>query len=207
MHYGMVIDLERCVGCGACSMACKQVHGTPPGIWWSKVLHGESGKYPNSRITLLPTLCMHCVNPPCKKACPTGATYQRQDGIVLVDKDKCIGCRYCMTACPYVARSFNWRAEGSYFGELGPMPNEKLLSSEHPSGVVEKCTFCAERLDVGLQPACVSTCPAKARIFGDLDDPNSEVSMLLTTGRDSQISPELGTNPSVYYLSASRERV
>lgn len=200
-RYGMVIDPNRCSGCSACAMACKAQHGTPPGVWWSKVLTKETGEYPAARIFFVPVLCMQCENPPCVEVCPTGASYRRDDGIVAVDYDKCMGCGYCRVACPYDARTFTDKIE-PYYPELGFTPYEELMYKNHQAGVAEKCNFCAERLAQGEEPACVVTCPAGVRFFGDLDDPNSEVSQLIA-GRDGrQLLPELGTNPSVYYLPA-----
>jgi Fe-S-cluster-containing dehydrogenase component len=200
-RYGMVIDLSRCVGCHACAMACKAEHGTPSGVWWGKVLTRETGKYPSARIIFWPVLCMHCQNAPCVEVCPTGASYKRADGIVAVDYDKCMGCGYCRIACPYDARSFVEKIE-PYFPEFGLTPYEDLMYQKHQEGVAEKCNFCLDRVAQGEEPACVTTCPALARYFGDLDDPNSEVSKLISRRHGFQLLPELGTNPSVYYLSA-----
>ena len=200
-RYGMVIDLKRCIGCYACAMACKAENGTPPGVWWSKVLTGEIGKYPNARITYAPVLCMHCENPACVEVCPTGASYKRPDGIVAVNYDACMGCRYCETACPYGARTFV-DALKPYYPKFGLTPYEQLMYKKHQAGVVEKCNFCLERVAQGQEPACVETCVGYARHFGDLDDPNSEVSKLIARRHGYQLLPELGTNPSVYYLPA-----
>lgn len=199
-RYGMVIDLSRCVGCHACAMACKAENGTPPGVWWNKVLTGEMGKFPNTRIIYTPTLCMHCQNAPCVDACPTGASDKRPDGIVAVDYDKCMGCRYCEIACPYGARTFV-EAIKPYYPKFGFTPYEQMMYKKHQEGVVEKCNFCLERVEKGEEPACVQTCPAYARYFGDLDDPNSEVSKLIARRHGYQLLPELGTEPSVYYLA------
>jgi len=199
MRYGMVIDLKMCTACHACAMACKAEHGTPPGMWWSKVLPKEIGKYPNARIVYTPVLCMHCQKAPCVDVCPTGASHKRADGIVVVDYDKCMGCGYCRVACPYDARTFVEKIE-PYYPEFGFTPYEDLMYQEHQAGVAEKCDFCVERVEKGEQPACVATCPAYARHFGDLDDPNSEVSKLIAERHGYQLLPELGTEPSVYYL-------
>ncbi len=201
MRYGMVIDLWACVMCHSCTISCKVENGTPKGIFWSKVLHRESGKYPAPKRTVLPVLCMHCQNPPCVEVCPTGASYKRPDGIVVVNYDACIGCRYCETACPYGARTFIDKI-GGYFPETGLTPYEKVMYPKHQVGVEEKCNFCVDRVTKGQQPACVATCPSYARHFGDLDDPNSEVSKLIAQRHGYQLMPELGTNPSVYYLPA-----
>jgi Fe-S-cluster-containing dehydrogenase component len=198
VSYGMVIDLKRCVGCGACILACRAENGTARGVLWARVLYGEVGRYPNVRRWFLPLLCMHCKEPLCEKVCPTGATSRRQDGIVVIDYDKCVGCRYCMTVCPYEARFVNKGA--LYFEDYGPTPYEKLQSSKHQLNVVEKCNFCIERVTQGIEPACVSTCMTRARIFGDLDDPNSEISKILNSRSSFRLLPELGTEPSVYYL-------
>ncbi len=201
MRYGMVIDLSSCIGCQSCTMACKVENGTPKGVFWSKVLHKESGKYPTPKRAFLPVLCMHCENAPCVEVCPTGASSKRPDGIVAVDYDKCMGCRYCETACPYDARTLLEEIE-PYYPEFGFTPYEQMMYQEHQKGVVEKCNFCVERVAQGEQPACVATCPAYARHFGDLDDPNSEVSKLIAQRHGYQLLPELGTEPSVYYLPA-----
>ncbi len=200
-RYGMVIDLSRCVGCHACAMACKAEHGTPPGDWWSKVLTVETGKYPSARLTYVPVLCMHCDNPPCVDVCPTGASYKRPDGIVVVNYDACMGCRYCEAACPYDARNFLDSIKPYYAGQAFT-PYEQLMYAQHQVGVVEKCDFCLERFNKGQVPACVEACPGYARFFGDLNDPNSEVATLIAERHAYQLKPELGTNPSVYYLRA-----
>lgn len=198
-HYGMVIDLRRCVGCQACTASCKVENGTRPGIFWNRVLDREEGQYPDVQRSFLPMPCMHCANAPCEKVCPTGATYRRDDGIVLVDYDKCIGCRYCQSVCPYGARFFSESADGYYGAVL--TPDEEVRYAGHQLGVAEKCTFCVHRLDQGEDPACVSTCGPRARVFGDLDDPDSEVSKLIRGRGGEPLSPELGTAPSVYYLA------
>lgn len=200
-RYGMVIDLKKCLGCSACTTACKMEHGTPRAVFWTKVVQKEIGKWPNANRQYEPLACMHCKNAPCVDVCPTGATYKRADGIVVVDYDKCIGCRYCQTACPYGARTYMDKIEGYYtkFG-LGLTPYEQVMYKNHPVGVVEKCTFCSELIDKGQQPACVETCPSYARFFGDLDDPKSQVSQLIADRHGYQLLPELGTDPSVYYL-------
>ncbi len=199
-RYGMVIDLKRCIGCHACTVACKAENSTKPGIFWNKVYDEESGEYPSVRRIFIPRLCMHCENAPCIEACPTGASYRREDGIVLIDYDKCVGCKYCIEACPYGARYFS-KEKAGYFG-AGLTPTEEAGYREHKLGVTEKCNFCVDRVEQGQQPACVRACIGKARYFGDLSDPNSEVSQLIRSKHGFQLLKELGTEPSVYYLPA-----
>ncbi len=203
-RYGMVIDLKRCYGCYACVLACKVANHTPPGVFWSRVLKGEMGSFPNAVRQSLPVLCMQCEEPDCMKVCPTGATYQDEDGVVRVDKDKCTGCKYCMMACPYGAR---YSVDGweSYYPDGLPLSEYEEYSKQQWEeksgiGVATKCDFCAERRAEGKEPACVEACPAKARVFGDLDDPESEISYLIKTKRGYVLRPELGTKPKVYYL-------
>ena len=199
VRYGLAIDLNHCVGCYSCAMACKSEHATTVGIWWNKVLAQETGEYPSAQLTYVPMACMHCDNPPCVKACPTGASHKREDGIVVIDSSKCIGCRNCMSACPYNARSY-YEAEGTYYPGNDPSPFEIQGAAQHVNGTVEKCNMCTELIDQDLQPACVEVCPAYARVFGDLDDPNSEISQLIQQKAGIQLLPERGTKPKVYYL-------
>jgi Fe-S-cluster-containing dehydrogenase component len=204
MRYGMVIDLKRCVSCYACQVACKSENATPPGVLYAWAFRMEQGEYPNARQVYLPMLCNHCAEPSCVAVCPTGATYKSEvDGTVLVDAEKCVGCRACMTACPYHARYYLDQIRNYYAGQ-GPTPYEKVGYERHNAGTVEKCDFCTERSKRGQEPACVANCPAVARIFGDLDDPDSEVSMLVRRDAGYQLLPELGNDPSVYYLPAER---
>ncbi len=197
-RYGMVIDLKRCVGCYGCVIACKAEHFTRPGIMWARVLKAETGTYPAVRRLSLPVLCMQCRVPACLPVCPTGATQQRADGVVTIDRELCIGCRYCMQACPYEARYFS-DGGGSYFPGF-TTPYEAAGAGEHAPGVVEKCDFCTDRVRDGREPACVANCMTKARIFGDLDDPESPVSRLIRGKGGFQLNPEFGTEPCVYYL-------
>ncbi|MCL5265744.1 MAG: 4Fe-4S dicluster domain-containing protein [Chloroflexi bacterium] len=198
---GMVIDLKRCIGCQACTLACKAEQGTPKGVFYTRVLEKEEGTYPNVKKTFVPVLCNHCQNAPCERVCPTGATSKRPDGVVLVDHNVCIGCRACYAACPYNNRFF--LAKGilsqGYF-DNGLTPFERMKYGELQEGVVAKCTFCVERVEQGLEPSCVNTCTAGARVFGDLDDADSEVSRLLRQRKGVQLLSECDTDPSVYYL-------
>ena len=196
-RYGMVIDLKLCIDCNACTMACKAAHGTQPGVFWNKVLEKESGKYPNVTRLFIPVLCNHCQKPLCETVCPTGATFTNEDGLVLIDYDKCIGCKACLSACPYEARTYIDK-ERFYFPDT-PIPYNvnELRGIE---GVVQKCTFCADKLKAGEQPACVEVCPPSCRIFGDLNDQDSEVSRLIKSGNAFQLLPGMGTEPSVYYI-------
>lgn len=203
---GMVIDLDRCIGCWTCAVVCKEENNVPLGLWWARILtvggdHIDvpEGEFPAVRMNYMPINCFHCDNPPCVQVCPVGATYKREDGIVMMDYDKCIGCRYCMVACPYNNRTFNWQSpeqvpaneDGYHVGAVEKPPR--------PRGVVEKCDLCYHRVDEGLQPVCVEGCPAEARVFGDLNDPESEVSQMVRTGDVIRIREDLGTKPSVYY--------
>lgn len=201
MKYGMVIDLRRCIGCNACTIACKQQYGNPPGIFYSHVNITEVGKYPDARQVPLPVLCNHCDNPPCVDVCPTGASQKQTNGMVTIDEDKCIGCRYCMVACPYNVRQFIGSEPVGYYPEKGGLTAyEKVAYAQHQVGTVEKCSFCATRVAAGQLPACVLTCVGQARFFGDLDDPTSQVSQLIEKFDAKPLNPEAGTKPNVYYI-------
>jgi len=195
-------------------LACKQEHFLPPEIFWCRLVIGETGKYPAVTKQMYPVLCNHCEEAACVKACPSGATTRREDGIVIVDYDKCVGCRYCLIACPYQQRTYYADGKKEYFPGQGLTELEIIGRELYPlqTGTVVKCNFCAERLDEGVKnglepgedreatPACVNVCPAKARTFGDLDDSNSEVSKLIRDRKGFQLHPEYGTEPSVYYI-------
>jgi dimethyl sulfoxide reductase iron-sulfur subunit len=200
VRWGVAIDLKRCTGCQSCTMACKLENGTPPGVFWTRVLEEEMGTYPFAYTVFLPIRCNHCSNPPCVSVCPTGASYQREaDNVVLVNQDKCIGCHSCVVACPYQARFVPEDSKG-YYGEQYT-PYERLRYARWQVGAAQKCTLCVDRLDSGLKPACVETCPARTLVFGDLNDPGSEVSKLLQARSHYRPREELGTEPNVFYLT------
>ena len=198
MRYGMLIDLNKCVGCNACTVACRNNNGTPAGVSLHKLLKYEAGVYPNAKMKFRPMPCMHCQDAPCAKVCPTGATVQRPDGIVDVDANKCIGCRSCITACPYDSRQFIWDF-GDYYEQAQPTRLEQKRRLEFQKGTVVKCTFCLTRLQQGKVTACTATCPSQCRVFGDLDDPNSEISRAIVDKGARPFREELETHPSVYY--------
>ncbi len=198
IRYGMTIDLKRCIGCQSCTMACKMKNGTPPGIFYRKVFEKVTGKYPNIKRSYTPTNCMHCDDPPCVRNCPSGVFSKREDGVVIYDPGKCYGARVCRMACPYEAISFIEKVE-PYFPN-GFTPIEKYWDNASKEGTAGKCDFCIDRVTSGLKPACVKTCPTEALKFGDLNDPNSDVSKLILARGGYQMHAELGTNPSVYYL-------
>jgi Fe-S-cluster-containing dehydrogenase component len=210
-RWGMAIDVSKCLqkeDCTKCIEICDKAHNIPvfrdpkheiKWIWKTKYEEAftaeSSGYEPETlRDKLLPVLCNHCDNPPCTRVCPTQATWRREDGIVMMDWHRCIGCRYCVAACPYGSRSFNWE---------DPRKGLTVLNPNFPTrtkGVVEKCTFCDERLAKGQQPACAEICPQKALIFGDLNDSQSEIRELLRSRFAVTRKPELGTKPSVFYI-------
>src|SRR5574340_26070 len=201
MHWGMVIDLKLCIGCNTCVAVCKMRNGTPKGIFWNRVLEEEVGTFPAAKRIFWPVRCMQCEEPACVEACPTGASHQREgDKLVIVDQEKCVGCKACMLACPYEAR-FMWDGAGSYYDE-GLTPFERQGYPNHLAGAVQKCNFCASRLDEGLKTSCAEACLTGAIMFGDLDDPASEVSQALAEPRvRMRLREELGTRPSIYYLT------
>ena len=196
-RYGMVIDLRLCISCNACTVACKAEHGTGPGVFWCKVLEKETGKYPKVRRLFIPVLCNHCADPPCEKVCPTGATFIDEQGFVQIDARRCMGCSACILACPYDARTLV-EEERFYFPDT-PIPHgvDELRGQK---GVVQKCTFCAERLQRGEVPACVEACPTSCRIFGDVNDPNSEVAQAIQKERCFRLLEESETDPSCWYI-------
>jgi Fe-S-cluster-containing dehydrogenase component len=177
-RYGMVVEATKCVGCHACRVACQNQNSLPEKESFNHLEERENGKFPQYTRGFLPLQCQHCENPPCVKVCPTGASYKRKDGLVLVSKDQCIGCKYCMAACPY---------------------NARIIRKE---GYIDKCRFCAEFVEKGEKPACVNTCMSGVRVFGDLDDPKSEISQALKKHGLSQLKTELNTRPKIFYRKA-----
>ncbi len=177
VRWGMVIDLRKCIGCQACTVACAMENATPTGYNRTVVSVYEIDTEDGPRRAQLPRLCNHCTDAPCLRVCPTQATFRTEDGIVVIDQDKCIGCAYCAQACPYEARFVN--------------PD---------TGTVDKCNFCLHRLRAGLLPACVETCVGGARVFGDLNDPESSVSRLLAEHETQVLKPKAGTHPNVFYI-------
>jgi phenylacetyl-CoA:acceptor oxidoreductase subunit 1 len=208
-RYAMAIDLRRCVGCQTCTAACKSANATPPGVQWRRVLDIENGKFPDVSRTFLPVACMHCADPPCMHVCPTTATKQREDGLVTIDYDLCIGCSNCIMACPYDARSIEYTPRYAY-GEA--MQSETARFDPERLSVATKCTFCKERIDLAavtgqtpgidpeVTPACVNSCISGAMHFGDVNDPHSNLSTLLADTQHFRMHVELGTDPSVYYI-------
>lgn len=204
-RYGMAIDLSRCIGCNTCAVACKVSDNLPKDVWWN-VVHAEGRDFADTskgtyggemQLSWLPVNCMHCENAVCEEVCPTGATVKRDDGIVTVDEETCIGCKSCMEACPYDVRRLI-ENEPEYYLEL---PIGDPAAKSHKGGTVEKCDFCAGRIDRGEKPACMELCPGRARYWGDLDDPESEVSQFLSGRNATVLLEEEGTSPSVYYVS------
>ncbi|MDR2852153.1 MAG: 4Fe-4S dicluster domain-containing protein [Burkholderiaceae bacterium] len=200
--WGMVFDLKACIGCNACVVACKQENSLPNGVFFTRTLSYEQGKYPNVKRTYVPTICNQCEAPPCQKVCPSGATYTREDGIVMVDRDLCIGCSSCAVACPYDMRTMLSEAmfTQGLFGTGEITPFEQQGYARYTPGTAVKCDFCSQRVDQGLKPACVQTCPANARVFGDLDDPQSAPNVLLRERKGKPPLPEKNTKPRVYYV-------
>jgi Fe-S-cluster-containing dehydrogenase component len=216
-RYGMVVDTRRCVGCRACVVACKAENKTPPGVSYTVVVEEAVANRFDDKPIFTTKPCFHCENPPCVDVCPVSATFKRdRDGIVVIDYDRCIGCRYCITGCPYGARTFD-------FGENYPSIAERTVYAEVPSpeygqfrkrtdgspvGNVRKCTFCLHLQDsegrydkaAGRWPACAKTCTGHAIFFGDFNDPESDVSRLVRERQPVRLKEELGTEPNVHYL-------
>lgn len=180
MNYGFVVDNRSCIGCHACSTACKSENDVPLGVYRTWVKYTETGAFPDTQRHFQVTRCNHCANPPCARICPTGAMYQRSDGIVEFDGDHCIGCKACMQACPYDA-----------------------IHIDPSTGTAAKCHYCAHRIEVGLEPACVVVCPTHAIIAGDLDDPTSEIARVVAREKVSVRKPEQGTAPKLFYIDGA----
>ncbi len=223
-RWGMVIDLDRCTGCGACMAACHQENNLAASgkeeaversraFHWMRVISEVSESHAETKVTYMPQPCFQCDDPPCVRVCPVHATYLGDEGIVGQIYARCIGCRYCMAACPYNAKVFNWY-EPEWPGDLARKANPDV--SRRYKGVVEKCTFCHHRInqakeqarveerelrDGDVVPACAESCPARAIEFGDLDDPASRVSDLARSSRAFRLHADLGTRPKVIYLS------
>jgi dimethyl sulfoxide reductase iron-sulfur subunit len=225
MRLGMVIDLDKCIGCRSCTVSCKAHNAQPPGTWWNRVFTPGSTFHQNAveknghfQMNFLPVSCQMCDNAPCEKVCPAGATYTDERGVILVDYERCVGCRYCIASCPYNVRQFNWadpqkvkkRAgyktdyEYGYPAQIRDKNGRLVYIPNRPIGIVEKCTFCFQYTSKDELPACVRSCPSKARIFGDLDDPESDVNRLIRDRQAFRLKEELGTQPKVYYLPASK---
>jgi len=216
----MVIDLRKCVGCHACTIACVAENKLPPGVVYRPVLEEEWGVYPNVGRRFTPRPCMQCDNPPCTPVCPVTATYKNEEGVVIVDYDQCIGCRACLTACPYGARTSDFGltyneanpvAEGLIAGRTTAESYERAANFEYdearprqghdsPIGNARKCHFCLHRVGVGELPACVSTCIGRATLFGDANDSSSLVAEMIAQPNVMRLKEELGTEPRVYYL-------
>ena len=251
---GMVIDLRRCVGCGACAFACKAENNTRnradgQSFNWADFVITTEGTFPNVKHWVMPVLCNHCTDAPCVKVCPVSpkAMYKTPEGITMHDDDRCVGCRMCQYACPYSNGSLgddslngetysviSFNAKGASTqpqwadttvaiagctssgaetakraGATTPAMNQFVagdVEAMRPGGVVEKCTFCYHRTSNGMQPACVEVCPSKARIFGDQDDPNSEIAKVLKAQKSFRLKEEKGTQPNVHYVGTYNAR-
>lgn len=249
MRFGMVIDLQRCVGCGACAFACKaenntRARGDGQSFNWADFVMKTEGTFPNVTHWVMPVLCNHCSNAPCVEVCPTEpkAMFKTPEGITLHDSEQCIGCRRCQRACPYSSRELGAESlDGTAYSVISFNPDGKPVQplwadttaliagctstpadvvktlgvatptlnaftegdekNVRPEGVVEKCTFCYHRTLNGLQPACVEVCPSKARIFGDQDDPKSEIAQVLKAHKSFRLQEEKGTKPNVHYIN------
>ncbi len=218
VKFGMIIDLDKCIGCRRCMYACKRENNVPDAIsppyitvFETESVTGVSGMYhptevPGAGTTMMytkcrkdkwymPVQCNHCDDAPCVQVCPTGASYKASDGLVVIDYEKCIGCRYCMVACPYQARRFNW-----WHPEV-PEEDRNPLVKMREEGVVEKCTFCVHRTRLGKTTRCTEVCPNRARIFGNINDPDSKISKLITSERWFRLKDEINTGCNIWYLT------
>ena len=208
--WGMIIDQKKCVGCHACTIACKSENKLPPGVVYRPVITQTTGKFPDVKMSFIPRPCMQCDNPPCIDVCPVKATWKRPDGIVSINYDKCIGCRYCLSACPYGARTSD---QGLNYTDGTPelQPYEKVSGQEYgkkwdragngsPAGNARKCHFCLHRLEKGLLPQCVTTCIGNANYFGDMNDRESLIYEISKKSNQVKLLEEKGTEPFVSYL-------
>jgi len=229
VELGMVIDLQRCTGCEACNIACKIENNLDEGHAWSSREQETEGEFPDVRHTYRPTLCNQCMDPPCASGCPTNSLYKGKGGVTMQDPDKCIGCKYCMVTCPYDEMEINeadphggWESDEAAVedGTASPRelkevlgvegdapatynPNREAGEHEDPTrykGIAEKCTFCIHRVEEGELPACVEECPSDARIFGDLNDPDSKIREVLGRYEPERLKEEKGTRPKVFYV-------
>lgn len=222
-QWAMVIDLAKCIGCHACTIACVSENKLPPGVVYRPVIEQELGTYPNVRRRFVPSPCVQCQKPPCVAVCPVQATYKDDHGVTVMRYERCIGCRYCLAACPYGARTSDFgewytkdtpEAAGTIVGGAAvAAATESQPAAEYgkawrrredrgsPVGNARKCHFCLHRLEVGALPACVTACIGRATIFGDRLDPGSLVASMMHQARAYRSKEELGTNPAVYYLA------
>jgi phenylacetyl-CoA:acceptor oxidoreductase subunit 1 len=206
-RWGMVIDVSRCTGCSCCTVNCAQTHSLPEGVEWRRVTGVDLSTPDQPRHAFLSMSCMQCANPPCLDVCPSGATGQRADGIVTVDAQLCMGCSYCVVACPYLARTLVPDMPRGFHGS-----RESVMVSKDLQGTCTKCDFCIDRVDTGIakglkpgidpeaSPVCVTSCLSSAIHFGDLNDPDGNLRQLLRQRTAARMQEELGTDPSVYYL-------
>ena len=214
MRWGTVVDLKKCIACCGCVIACKTEHFLPPKVMRIRLITKETGKFPDINKMQYPVQCNQCEDSACAEVCPTGATLKREDGVVTVDVNKCTGCQHCVVACPYQQRTCCYGEEKEYFPGQGRTEFEIIGDMLYPfqDGTVTKCNFCSERIDVGLMaglmpgidrdatPACVNGCMVRARYFGDLDDPDSEVSRLIRERDGYCLNPQFDAKPSVFYI-------